>query len=711
MKEATDNRTFVDIGDDNKNGHVARDVDPTRSEELINNVNYYYKVLAYDEGDYTLGTLSKINEGVASAVHIDDATVNVAVIKPSAGTVSNDPEFEVIISSQDSTLLGGLYRFHMYSVDRDRLLKNFAGHDLELTFTPYWNQQTINLKGTTNETDQTKFGLYQRRAVLKDLMTNNILFDALLSFEKQPCSVPYRGAFTENGASFILADSVVTDSISGKEITFGTKNNLETRNFSGNFTTGSFREADPAACYTLATASPAYGALGFGFDFGMQQWGGWYRPDSTTTLTAKSPGEDAMTMISYLDERERTVRTFDNIQVTQPIGLDYAVGNNYQVNGSFNNGPGVYEVEFTPGGEEEMELNWGGTPPKNTNVGKFKVKYLNVKVKNLISYNRISETGDSVKVRYPQDVPPMVLPMQGVTQGLTDVFPERLYPDPRNLGFGGVDRLNPRTNEFIGKHNIGVYGWIDARGSNYNNGLNVPKQMARPNYEPYKSTLVTYLDRQNRYYLSGTSTDGAHTVDFTHNLNIGGVQFALDYANKGRFNTTSKQWDFAPVDTYTHGGPDFSAGDKITLRVNGGALGMPLPGAKVIFRINSPKGNDGSYTDDLMDGITIVPNPYFISHQGQKSPYDDEKIFFTKLPTECTIKIYTTNGDLVQTLEHKNLGGDLEHKAFTEVWNLLSSNAIRVQSQAFVAVIETPDGAKTVKNFSVVVGGFRLIPE
>jgi hypothetical protein len=718
MKEATENRIFTDIGDDNKDGHIAKDLDPTLSEELVNNVNYYYKVLAYDEGDYMLQTKSKINEGVASATNINERTTNVAVVKPSAAVVSNDPEFEVIISPQDSMLLGGLYNFNMYAVDRDRLLKNFAGHDLELTFTPYWNQQSVNLRGTTNETDNTKFGLYQRRAVLKDLNTGLTLFDALLSFEKQPCSVPYRGAFTENAASFVLADSVVIDTLSGEEIRFGDQSNDEIRSISGSFTTGSFRDADPALCYTLATASPAYGALGFGFDFSMQQWGGWFRPDSLTTLTAKAPGEDAVTNLGYLNEL-KIGRTFNEIQVTQPVGVDYSIGNAFQVYGSFNNGPGTYEVEFLPGGKDTLVVNYGGDPPANTKVATFIVDYLNLKIKNKISYKRSAEPGnDSVTVKYPEEYLPMVLPMQGVTPGLTDIFPDRLYPDPRNLGYGGVDRLNPKTNEFIGKFNIGVYGWVNGRtppatSNNYNSALLIPKQMARPNYEPYKSTLLSYLDRQNRYYLSGTSTDGAHTIDFTHNLNISGIQFALDYANKGRFNTKNPKWLFDSINNFTHYvfGPDFAPGDKITLKTKGGALGMPMPGAKVIFRVNSPKGNNGEFTDKLLDKVVIVPNPYFISHQGQKSPYDDEKIFFTKLPSECTIQIFTINGDLVKTLEHKDLGNNVESTEYTEVWNLLSFNSIRVQSQAFVAVITTPDGAQTVKNFSVVVGGFRLIPE
>lgn len=701
MTEQTKNRLFVDIGDDNKDGKINRETDPTKSEELVNNINYYYKVLAYDEGDYTQPTPSKSNDGF-------DGLSNFTIIKPSAGVVSNDPEIQVIISPEDSLKMGGLYNFRAYAIDRDRLLKNFAGHDLELTIDPYWSQNQLNIRNSTSTSDYLKFGLYQRRAQLKDLNTGTTLFDAVLSFEQQPCYYPWRGLFTEDAASMVLADSAIADPVSGKTVTFGEMGNKEIRNFLGTFSTGSFREADPAACYTLQTLSPAYGALGFGFDFALQQFGGRFRPDSLSITASKTQGEDAVTPVNIVDDYDK-VRTFNRIMVTQPVGIDYSVSAGYFVNGSFNNGPGVYEVEFTTGGKDTLELNWGGKPPKNTNVKKFIVDYLNVKIKNITSFKRPSETGlDSVTVHYPSDVPPMYIPNNGKTPFFDADFPQRVYPDPRNLGYGGVDRLNPKTNEFIGKYNIGVYAWIDARGPNYNNALSVPKQMARANYHPYDTTDVTYIDRQNRYYLSGTSIDGQNTIDFTHDLNIGGCQFAIDYANKGRFNTSSTLWSFLQTDTYNFG-PDFAVGDKITLRTTGGALGLPMPGTKVIFRVNNPEGNNGKFTDDILDKIKVVPNPYFISQQGQKSPYDDNKIFFTRLPHECKIDIYTVNGDLVKTLDHKDVSSDLSATEYLEPWDLISANGMRIQSQAFVAVITTPDGAKTIKNFSVVVGGFRLI--
>jgi len=43
------------------------------------------------------------------------------------------------------------------------------------------------------------------------------------------------------------------------------------------------------------------------------------------------------------------------------------------------------------------------------------------------------------------------------------------------------------------------------------------------------------------------------------------------------------------------------------------------------------------------------------------------------------------------------------------VWDLISKNGFRVQSQVLMAVITTPDGETVTKTFSVVVGSFRIV--
>ena len=147
------------------------------------------------------------------------------------------------------------------------------------------------------------------------------------------------------------------------------------------------------------------------------------------------------------------------------------------------------------------------------------------------------------------------------------------------------------------------------------------------------------------------------------------------------------------------------------LNTFGGALGLPLPGAKVRFRIPEVKIEENQITDAMMDQINVVPNPYYLTHQGQKSPYDSKKIYFTRLPKRCSIYIYTLTGDLIQTIEHNEFTSPAPDKVGVDAWDLLSSNQQRVQSQMMIALIRTPDGAETVKKFTVVVGSARLIQD
>jgi hypothetical protein len=120
--------------------------------------------------------------------------------------------------------------------------------------------------------------------------------------------------------------------------------------------------------------------------------------------------------------------------------------------------------------------------------------------------------------------------------------------------------------------------------------------------------------------------------------------------------------------------------------------------------------NRKNYTDGMMNDIKIVPNPFYLTSQAQVSPYEN-KIFITKLPRTATIDIYTANGDHIETIKHDEYNSSEPDKVGVEIFDLLTKNGFRVQSQVLVAVITGPDGAQTVQQFTVVVGPFRIKPE
>lgn len=108
--------------------------------------------------------------------------------------------------------------------------------------------------------------------------------------------------------------------------------------------------------------------------------------------------------------------------------------------------------------------------------------------------------------------------------------------------------------------------------------------------------------------------------------------------------------------------------------------------------------------------IRIVPNPYNISNRstqfGQDAP---DRLAFYNLPPLCIIKIYTENGDLIETLDHSNGSGD-------ELWHSLTSSRQLVVSGLYIAYFEVTEdyhdpvsgqlvykkGDNTVKKFIVI---------
>ncbi len=670
MDSITNHRTFYDIGDDNKDMIISYNDNPTKTEKIINNVDYYYRLLSYDEGEYVQQTPPKLNDASPGLPNFVNAFARSA-------PVGKPIEFKV--TYVDSAKIGGLYNFKLYATDYDRAVQLFAGHELELEFQPFWNLTQLQLPGRQTAIS---FGLYWRTMTLKDITTKEILFSSTTLLEETPCFFRYVGSPTENAASYILSDTAVINPLTNDTNTFGLPFNKEIKTRSGKLTTGDFSVTN--YCYSFGfmpnypAISPAFGVLGFSFDYTIQQFGGMLRPDSSSIRM-----EVDKTPINIISD-------FTKVYTTQQVSFEVVQQDFYQrygrpIYGSFNNGPGDFEVTFLPGGEEEMELVWG--PTTNRKKNKFRVKYLTLKVDNTLKYKRPTEGGsDSVLVSYPEELQHMVI----------DTANGNLYPVPTNLG--------SRSNEFINKFNISAYGWVNGRRNN--SPIRMREQQANPSWNTGTTSINMNIGQQGRYYLSAISVDGQDTIDFTHVIIIAGCQFTLDFANKGR-RFGLAEWEAVKVSDYQYAN-DFKEGDKITLRVRGGALGLPLPGAKVRFKISDSKPENENYTDGMLDGVKVVPNPYYISHQGQRTPYD-AKIYFTKLPPRCTIEIYTLAGDLVKTIEHNETNGDAPDKHSVEIWDLLSKNGLRVTSQTFVALVRTPNGAQSVQKFSVVVGGFRLI--
>jgi hypothetical protein len=193
---------------------------------------------------------------------------------------------------------------------------------------------------------------------------------------------------------------------------------------------------------------------------------------------------------------------------------------------------------------------------------------------------------------------------------------------------------------------------------------------------------------ENRYYLTGTLSNN-DAWEFGHIFKYYNSRIVLDFADVGVGSGKPQELYWGSI--HRKGTKDFQAGDKVMLVWSGGVKGE-FPDNAVVSIIPSST-SAVSASDKMMEAIKIVPNPYLVAHEAQRGA---PELYFNYLPEECTIRIYTVALNLVKTLYH--LGGSRER------WDMQSEGGQLVASQLLYAYIEAPNGAKTVKRFSVVVG-------
>lgn len=712
MNRITNGRTFTDIGDDNRDGIFSSEDDFDNSEKLINNTPYYYRVLAYDRGDASQPTPSKINSGIEN--------VNQVETFPEAVEVGKKLQFEII--DVDSNRLNGLYDFEFYAIDEERAKQLYLGDTLQLDFNVEWNFSTFNFQNR-DETDPSPVNTsaYLRRATITNLTKDStVIFEQFMTFNPNGCfsTNDLATAMYENASVITQSTEPIVNDFGDTVNTFGVWDNSDYIDFSGRYTTGDFTEQNQ--CNNRFFRTPAYGTIGFDFRFGLAQQGGRYRPDKIEIVEG-----DSETQLYYIDQAAGNDVSSATLLI-QPVdtinGQKQLIRNNNQsvarefvapVYASFNNGPIDAVLEFTGSGTETIELEWGRSKdmaPINLETSTFTVEYLDVRLVN--NYELVPSAENNFMISNKDEIEHISIDaiVDGdittdvpITQGNNVVVNRYPYPDPRNLPAMGIE-----IEEFINKFNIAAYAHVNIDENN--NFIRKAQSVGRPTNQPeLLSELRTFSGLpQGRYYLRGTDGNG-NTVDFVNVINVAGTRFFLDNRNiKRRFEDNIVNI-LKPVYrdiTLTDPVEDFEVGDKVQLTTAGGASGLPFPGAslKVIIR---DEQSEASISDGDMEGIKVVPNPYYISHQNEKTPYDS-KLYFTKVPPGSTINIYTVAGNLIETIEHDPLGVGLDRgRVAVNVWDLIMKNGLRAQSQTLVAHIVSPDGAETMEKFSIVVGTFN----
>ena len=104
---------------------------------------------------------------------------------------------------------------------------------------------------------------------------------------------------------------------------------------------------------------------------------------------------------------------------------------------------------------------------------------------------------------------------------------------------------------------------------------------------------------------------------------------------------------------------------------------------------------DENSADDLQD-ISVVPNPYIVNSGYFNESPGNHLIRFTRLPTKCTISIYTVSGEFVARIDHDDpFGGN-------EWWNIKNGRGEDVAPGLYIYVVETPAGKSKMGKIAIV---------
>jgi hypothetical protein len=126
-------------------------------------------------------------------------------------------------------------------------------------------------------------------------------------------------------------------------------------------------------------------------------------------------------------------------------------------------------------------------------------------------------------------------------------------------------------------------------------------------------------------------------------------------------------------------------------RINVNSPRPPTPGTAV--RVPISGGTNILAAADLQ-AITVVPNPFIAANEITRGR-GRQRILFTNLPPQATIRIYTISGNLVRILEHGDGSGTTE-------WDVRTRFDLLVASGNYYYHVTTPDGRTHLGRFAVI---------
>ena len=116
------------------------------------------------------------------------------------------------------------------------------------------------------------------------------------------------------------------------------------------------------------------------------------------------------------------------------------------------------------------------------------------------------------------------------------------------------------------------------------------------------------------------------------------------------------------------------------------------------------QGFDKTKAESDLNNVIVVPNPYVGAASWEPLSNEvgrgERRIYFMHLPSQCTIKIYTISGKLVDTIEHGFPTGSFSDGQ--ESWNLVSRDGMDIAFGVYVYHVDAPGIGQKIGKFAVI---------
>ncbi len=253
-------------------------------------------------------------------------------------------------------------------------------------------------------------------------------------------------------------------------------------------------------------------------------------------------------------------------------------------------------------------------------------------------------------------------------------------------------------------------GWTETSNTTlkpvaslYPIGVALPRDIEIKFFDTYVDTSILVNPKPVKFEVwNSTDNEKMEFIFFDNNnndtVNIGDQIVPIVYDN----NIPKGTWQvkfFTPSDTNL----------SIIVPTNGDVMQVFISKPfetvdKYLINTQPATINKTQAKEDFMDKVAVVPNPYIVSSAFEVPPptvfsqgRGDRRVDFIYLPPKCTIRIYTTNGELIRVIEHSTDMFDDR-----ESWDLLTSEGLDIAYGIYIFHIDAGEYGEKIGKFAII---------